>query len=696
MKMQMRFKRMTMLLSLFLAIVVLVSAIPQTKAVAATSTVFKKVYISKASYIQLTDANLIPSASGATASFTFSIYNGDSSAINLVDYWARLKTKGGTKYTLSLLDADKKKKVFPKTTMTLTYYSEVGAKITLDQLVINVIKFDFSVSGYEKTIAQYTFPKGYSNFVKAGGYKGVLANNSLVNMRIDQINVTKSAKNYNINLTYVLRNTGKLGITLPQYNYYAQTANGLYKLSLRNKTDETLALEPAVLNAVQLTGSIPITVASTDWKLIVTNNVGAETNKIELPVVIFDIPFKVTTTTSTSTKTTFTNDDGTYEVELNSVQRFPWNNDDNVIADLIVRNNGSVYLPLPDLTGLLIVDDNIKLQGKAIKKTGDIGLAPGTATTISYVGTIPYNYTWSKFKLKLSQKTEEVVTDIGELTKSTITPVEVVEAGSLFVQANNGAPFNALITDVKSYTGDKADIYAVYMDLTNKQKRSGLLPMLSGYFKTADGNLFEAKITKSTNNIKSESKEQLIVWTELPSNVDRTDIQLLLGEAFDDSGLLQGTGTAKGFLRAAQFNLPQEKMASSNFKQLKVGPYTIDMNYFNVWLNGTRMDIDVGANVTKDFGYDGYTQSQFTFELEHEATKQILISQLIDLEGKVENSLNWKIGANYTEVNKELGDTLLWNNYTLNVYETFNGNKKKLATIPVTFSGITNWLDGTH
>lgn len=694
--MKIRSGRLTALLSLILAIVVLVSAVPTTGAAAATSAVFKKVYISKASYIKLTDANLIPSASGATASFTFTIYNGDSSAINLIDYWARLKTTSGTKYTLSLLDADKKKKALPKTTTTLTYYSEVGAKITLDQLVVNVIKFDFSVSGYEKTIGKFTFPKGFSNFVKAGGYKGILNNNSLVNMRIDQINVTKSAKNYNFNLTYVARNTGKFGVTLPQYNYYAQTANGLYKLSLRNKTDETLALEPAVLNAVQLTGSIPVTVASTGWKLIVTNNIGAETNKIELPVVIFDIPFKITTTTSTSTKTTFTNDDGTYEVELNSVQRFPWNNDDNVIADLIIRNKGSVFLPLPDLSGLLIVDDNIKLQGKAIKKIGDIGLAPGAATTISYVASIPYNYTWNKFKLKLSEKAGEVVTEIGELTKSTITPIKVVETGEIFHQINNGAPFDALITDIKTYTGDKAHVYAVYIELTNKQKRSGSLPLLSGYFKTADGNLYEAKMTKAANNIKSEGKDQLIVWTELPANVDRSGIELLLGEAFDDNGLLQGTGTAKGFLRAAQFKLFEEKMLNSSFTGLKVGPYTIDMNLFNVWLNGTRMDIDIGANVIKDFSYDGYTQSQLTFELEHEATKQILISQLIDLEGKAENSLNWKVGANYNEVNKEMGDTLFWNDYSLNVYETFNGNRKKLASRPITFSGIINWLDGTH
>ncbi len=694
--MQMGFRRVPILLSLILTLALLVSSIPVPKTVAAAADVFKKVSITKASYIQLTDANLIPSASGATASFTFSIYNGDSSAINLVDYWARMKTTGGTKYTLSLLDADKKKKVLPKTTTTLTYYSEVGSKVTLDQLIVNFIKFDFSVSGYERTIGQFTFPKGYSNFVKSGGYKGVMANNSLVNIRVDQINVTKSAKNYNFNLTYVARNTGKFGVALPQYNYYAQTAKGLYKLSLRNKSDETLTLEPSVLNAVQLTGSIPLSVATTGWRLIVTNNVGAETNKVELPVATFDIPFKVTTTTSTSTKTAFTNDNGTYEVELGAVQRLPWNNSDNVIAELVVRNNGSVYLPLPDLTGTLIVDDNIKLEGKAIKKVGDIGLAPGASTTISYVGSIPYNYTWKKFKISLSQKAGETVTEIGELTRSTIVPVKKVELGAVFVQQNNGAPYQALITDVKTYSGEKTDMYAVYVEMTNKQKRIASLPLLAGYFKTNDGNLYEAKFTRATNTIKSESKEQLIVWTELPQNVDRSDIQLLIGEAFDDNGLLQGTATAKGFLRAAQFVLPEERATSTSFKDLKVGPYTVDMNYFNVWLNGSKLGIKIGADVKKDLNYDGYTQSKFIYELEYEATKQVIYSQVVDLEAKAENSLKWKLGVNYSDLSKEMGDTLLWENYQLNVYEEFNGNRKKLASMPITFSPVTNWLDGLH
>lgn len=691
-----RFRRFNILLLLLLCLSLITSAVPTNYANAAAQAVNKKVYITKGSYIQLTDANLVPSGNGATASFTFTFYNGDSNAINLVDYWARLKTNGGTKYTLSLLDADKKKKVLPNSSTTLTYYSEVGAKITLDQLVINIIKFDFSVAGYERSVAQFTFPKGYSNFVAAKGYKGILINNSSVNVRVDQINVTQKDKKLNFNLTFVARNNSKFGVALPQYNYYAQTSKGLYKLALRNKTDETLVLEPAVLNAIQLTGSIPSTVATTGWKLVITNNVGAETNKVELPVAIFDIPFKVTTTSTSSPKTTFTNNDGTYEIELKSVQRLPWNNEDNVIAEMVVKNNGSVYLPLPDLNGQLVIDENIKITGKAIKKTGDIGLAPGASTSISYIGSIPYSYTWKKFNLKLTEKNGETTNDIGNLTNSIVKPIQNVSVGKSFTQSNNGAPFEALITDVKTYSGEKTNVYAVFMDMTNKQNRSGSLSLLSGYFKTADGNLYEAKIVKSTNNIKAGNKEKLIIWADLPVNVDRTGMQLQIGEAFDDNGLILGSGTPKGYLRAAQFDLPEEKQAGSSFKDLKVGPYTIDMTYFNVWVNDTRLDVDIGADVSKDYSYDGYSQSQLSYEIIHEGTQKVLTSQLIDIEGKDEKNLNWKVGYNYQEVNKEMGDTLYWNEYTLRVYETFNGNKKILASMPITLSPMINWLDGKH
>ncbi|KRE44463.1 hypothetical protein [Paenibacillus sp. Soil522] len=689
-------RKTSIFISLLMVLVVMLSAVPSSFAAAtAEAAVNKKVYITKASYVQLIDANLIPSSSGATASFTFTFYNGDSKDLILNDYWARLRSVGGTKYTLTLLDQTKKK-IAPKSSATLTFYSQVGSKASLDQLVINIIKFDFSVSGYERTVAKYTFPKGYSNFVKAGGFKTILVNNSNVNVRIDQINVRKKDKNYEFNLSYVVRNTSRFGVTLPQYNYYVQTSAGLYKLSLKNKTDETLLLEPTVLNAVRLTGSIPSTLAITGWKLIITDNAGAEANKVELPVVTLDIPFKLTTTPAGSSVTTFTNESGTYEVTLKSVQRLPWTTKDRVIAEMVIRNKESVFVPLPDLTGQFVIDENIKLDSKIVAGTEVIGLAPGGSATVHFIGEIPFSYSWRKFSLQLSEKTGEQTNLLADLTKSSIAAVPTVKAGSVYTQSVAGSQLTAQVTDVRTYKGEDSDIYAVYVEVTNKQNRSNFLPAWAGYFKTADGNYYEVKMVKANNVIKPSNKEQIILYADLPVNANKEGIQLLIGEAYDDSGVIMGTGTAKGYIRPIQLELPAEKTDISSFKQMKAGPYTVDMTYFNAFMDGYLLDIDMGATLVKDRMYDGFTQNKLTMVLEKERTNEVILTHTIDLEGKSDGGTTWKVGENYSELTKDMTTTPVWDDYTLNIYETFEGHKIKLASVDISWSTYINWLDGTH
>lgn len=687
-------RRSTALLSALLMFVIILAAIPTVSAAQVTITGNKKVYISKLSYVQLTNANLIPSASGTTASFTFTFYNGENSALVLNDYWARLKSVSGAKHTLTLLEQDKKK-IAPKSSTTLTFYSQVGPNTTLDQLVISIVKFDFNVSGYERTIAQYTFPKGYMNYVKAGGYKPVQINNSTVNIRVDQINVTKKDDSYVLNLSYVARNISKFGVDLPQYNYYVQTSAGLYKLSLKNKTDETLLLEPAVLNAIRITGSIPSSLSIKDWKLIITNSVGTETSKVELPIVIFDIPFKVgNTNSSTGTAvTTIANDYGMYEVELKQVQRIPWTTKDQVIAEVVIRNKESVFLPLPDITGQFVVDENIKLNSKILVSGEDIGLAPGASTSVHYIGEIPISYNWKKFMLQLNEKNGEETSTLAELTKSTLTAVKTVKLNETYAQTIPGYQLTAKVTDVKTFTNDSSDLYAVYLDVTNTQNRSTILSSWTGFFKTSDGNYYEAKSIKSSNVIKPSNKEQVIVYAELPVNASKDSIQLLLGEAFDDNGVIKGSGEAKGYIRPIELELPSEKTDTISFKQLKIGPYTVDMTYFNSFIEFGWLDLDLGATVTKDHSYDGFMQSKLIIELERETTGQTILSHVVDLEYKKDGETLWKVGDNYNEIRKDLTNTPLWDSYTLNIYETIEGHKKKLASTEIKWSQFINWLE---
>ncbi|QAY67740.1 hypothetical protein ET464_16455 [Paenibacillus protaetiae] len=655
----------------------------------------KKVYLNGNSYVQLTDASLVPSTNGAVASFTFTMYNAGSTSINVIDYWARLKTKSGTKYTLTLLDKDKLKTVSPNSSATLVFYSEVPASVTLDKLVLDFIKFDFSVSGYEKTIGEFTFPAEYSNSIPAGGFKTVKINSSNVNLRVDQINVYKATDKYNINLSYVARNTSQFGVPLPEYNYYVQTSVGLYKLAVKNTSDANTTLEPSVLNSIRLTGSVPTSVPASNWKLIITQKLSGDSS-VELPVGTFAIPFTVNSN-SITTKSTFTDEVGTYDVELQSVQRFPWNDEDNVVAKVLVKNTESVYLPLPSLTGTLIIDENISLDSQVISNTGDVGLAPGASTTMTFVGKLPYSYNWKKLKLQLMEKSGETTAQVAEIAKNDVTPIYSVPNGSVYKQLSNGSQMSVQATDVRTYSGDTDDLFAAYLDITNNQTRSAYLPYWVAYFKADNGNLYPATVVKSPNAISPSNKDQVIAYANIPQTVNHNTLQLLIGEAFDNNGLLKKEGTPAGYIRAVTLGLPAEKTDTTQYKDLKVGPYNVDLNYFNVYIGDTgTLEIDLGGNVARDYSYDAFSQSKLLFELEYEPSGDVLWSQQVNLESKSDNAIQWKVGDNYNSISKDLAQTKFWSRYTLHVYDTLNGNKKLLFSKDVKFSSITNWLDGQH
>src|SRR4030095_8116060 len=142
----------------------------------------------------------------------------------------------------------------------------------------------------------------------------------------------------------------------------------------------------------------------------------------------------------------------------------------------------------------------------------------------------------------------------------------------------------------------------------------------------------EAKVVKSSAAINPSNKDQIIVYTELPPNVSSEGLQLLLGEAFDDTGLIKlSTATPKGYIRGVMFGLPEENKTTTSFDKLKVGPYQIGLNYFTVFAFEDSLEIDLGGVVKRDYSYDGFRPSKLLFELEYEPTKNVIWSQVVDL-----------------------------------------------------------------
>ncbi|MBB6670614.1 hypothetical protein [Cohnella nanjingensis] len=674
--------------------------LPIQHAQAASSTAvaspYKNISIGNQLSVKLVDSNLIPNENGNVASFTISFNNDGARDVQFIDYWARLRSNSGSQYTLTLLDADKKKsKIASKSSQTYTFYAQVGSKETLSNLNLQIIKFDFSTAGYERSLAKFTFPQGFTGTVKSGGFKAIPINNSFVNTRPDSLSLNKTLTGYKAKVKFLLRNASKVTIPLPTYDYYIQSSEGnMYKLTPTTKLDNFM-LEPGVLKEVALSADLPALSNTTAFRLVVTQNVASKDgDKINIPVGSYVIPNKqVVENTTTNTKASYSNDFGTYDAELTNLQRLPWLSSDNVVAQVVIRNKGNSYLPLPAYLGKFILDNNVNVDAKEVQNTADVGLAPGAQTIVYLYGTIPYNYALNDINITLNQKDEtEEVQLLSFNQKGTAFKLPTIPVGSAYESKDNGREVAVSIDSIRTYTGASSDYVAAYVNVTNAQQRNAELNAWTGYFKTSDGVFRPAKLLKGKGNVTPGHKEQIVLYADLPKNTNTKDMQLIIGEGVNEKGYATTEEGLLGYVNAVAFQVPGEVSASNQFQNLKVGPYTLNFSSLVTHLDVNEVKFGINVDIARDNTVDVFSPRKITMKIEDIGTGKAIISEDVEIENP-QATRSWKQGFNTDLITKDLGSTMVGTNYMLSIYETIDGKTKLLASKSITWNPFTNWAD---
>ncbi|WP_042170117.1 hypothetical protein [Paenibacillus gorillae] len=684
---------------LLLAIVLvlsLVMPIATQTGYAAGTDISKPVYINSSSYVKLESADLIPSSKGSTASFTVTFYNGGSAAMNLQDYWARLSSWSGNKYTLSLIESDKaKKSVAPKSSVTLTFYSEVPNNVTLANLVLKIIKFDFSVSGYEKNVAKFMFPASYTNDVKIGGYKAVKLNNTVINMRINKSTISSGSANNVINLELAMRNTGKFSVTIPNFKFFMQSTSGaLYELKQSSSAAPTeISLRPAILETVKLSVELPNTIKTTGMKLIVVQSVGEGAASINVPAAKFNVGLKAPTVNVATNKYEYITGDYVYDISIDSLQKYPWQTNDNLIGKLTITNKGTKAAPLPKINGAFYLDDSAELDTKVLPLTTQVSIPAKGSAVIYYYGAVSSSFNVNNIKFKLYELDGEKKNELASLTTKAATTPKSIAIGSNYSIEDNGEKVAAAVTDVRTFEGEFSKVFAIYMDITNNQTRAKATSKWTGYVQTANGSLFETKLIKTTNPVNPNRKEQVIVTVDVPKDMDMTGATLLFGLAFNDKGIIQNNDDqAQGYFNPAKFSLPIEKQVTKDFSNIKVGPFAVNIKSLSTWVTNTTLNMNIVTEVQRNYSYDGFSSRKLIVTIEDESTNTTIMSAPIELDSNSTTAKYiWKTGNNFTEINEEI------KNYStaisVNIYEELNGLKKKLVSKKIQWSGFTNWAD---
>ena len=120
----------------------------------------------------------------------------------------------------------------------------------------------------------------------------------------------------------------------------------MYPLDAKGIKD--LTINPQVDKEIELSGSVPVSVKLEGWQLVIIQN--AADVKLNLPIAYFELPpVSESDSVDTGKAYNFSNKEGTYTAQMNTVQRLPWEDQDILTAGFTLSNYGPESLPIPDM-----------------------------------------------------------------------------------------------------------------------------------------------------------------------------------------------------------------------------------------------------------------------------------------------------------------------------------------------------------
>ncbi|HEY0826953.1 MAG TPA: hypothetical protein VGE40_02565, partial [Bacilli bacterium] len=623
------------------------------------------------------------------AAVVYELENTGSRSVKLPAYQFYIRTANGTIYQLDTASLEnvtiqpkEKKKLELKAAISLSMNPENWQlAVTLPE---GAEKVDLPVAFYHlpatKTDAAPPTP--------IANKKVLVIDKISVSTHISKVTKEKVEKNNDIIVYYNYENIGNKAVKIPKYDYDLRTAKGLiYPLTT---TAAELAVNPGISKAVELAASLPFNVDIADAELVVKLPVTAE-NKFEITVAVYKVPASSKTENLALGKSyRYTNKSGSYTLKLNSIQRLPWEDQDIIAAEIVIRNTGLVTaLPLIKLSGYFLLD-GVKVDianTKLVKLDNTMGLPTQGESSILIYTKVPYTYQYKEIKLVVQEagegETGAARTIVEFKHTSEQLNLSVINAGESYNIPNIGKRTGIKIRNMHSYASSNSNIVYAEVEMENLEKRLTKLPKLEGYFKTLDDAYYPAKVSLLDKSVTPNGKVLLSFWSKLPKTVQIPNLQLIMGEGLTGDKITTAEGTSDAFIKALMYSLPPEINAPKlAFGSLDIYPYTISFSKIIADTNPDTLKEEINFNYRLHFSsaYD-------VFPAGHKIVMEfmdgpVIYSREFELDGTSGDS--FKLGENAGKMVIDVPDLLAkiggMDQFQLNIYDQFEGHKKLLSS----------------
>ncbi|WP_052487072.1 hypothetical protein [Gordoniibacillus kamchatkensis] len=719
-------KRAPLVMTALLAAVLAGSALPAAAFAddgrdAITAAALGRVDLNGSSYAEVKQVNMLSDQNGKVVTFTLSVTNTGGKDVSFIDYWVRLISKSGAQFTVKMMPQDKDKNTIPAgSTQELSFYSTVNEATSLSDLKFRIIKWDFTLDNFERTLGEIPVPDDFTGVAPAGSSQTVKLSGTNMSLYVDKFTLGKNEKYSLPNVKLKLENVDNHSLTMPAYQFAVRTSQG-YTYPMEAKGLKDLVINPQETKDVTLSGSVPISVSTDGLQLVITQNLADL--KLNVPIAFFQLPAaNQQDSGGAGEEVQFTDENGLYTAKMNGMYRLPWEDQDILTADLTVSNNGSDSLPVPNMSGYFLLDDAVKVEAKVVTPAKVLGMAKGSSVGLQVAAKVPYTYEFKKLKLVLQEKpadktaADQTPVDVLEFeTPAEVLNVPISDSAASFALTDPGYRSKFSVQAMRKYEGKSTDLYTAEVLVANEEKRYANVAKLVANLRAADGTVYPASVLDVKDKVGPGGKALLIVSCVLPKGANASGMNLLLGEAVSSDGkVVSGGGGSTSntnnttttatsdpdmYVKPFAFWLPQvNNEVKTPLKDIPLAPYTLSIDHIGTSLENRVLTLKFDYEITKDTGTQVNTEGRkVVFQL-NDTNGLRAIEWSTDLSSfEPQSSDSPDTAQTKLRVGQYKGFHISLNNedliyklsflkeYDFNIYEEFQGHRRLVGTVKNTW-----------
>ncbi|MCM3635234.1 hypothetical protein [Paenibacillus camelliae] len=501
------FSRKSLILILSLTLMLL--CIPNVKADGLSN---QSVKVASDISVSLYDVESMKNETGQIFAFTLEFKNNSSSSLPLIDYWARIKGKSNKSYVTKLIEADKTKQIVPsKGTTYLTYYTNAEASASLNDFQINIIKWDFSVSSYERVIGTLS-AKDYK-ITPYKRSKEILIDSNKLNVLISNYIMYRDQEYGYINFDMAIRNLSSKSINLDNLKFQASVGGKSYTIT---PSYETLTLKGNERKSLTLGVSIPVEALSKE--LIINGYIDPSEGEFGIPkfsiqlLNLVDTPAVDINTAKivriNDTSIAFQSDKSTVKTN---------NNKTELETKITLENKSTFPVAIPDVKYYLKTKEGYLYPLNLAKEEEAGNLLPNIKKEISLVGLIPDSKSLSNSQIVVMQEKDSYRNflanfklALGASTGPTTNPTASTTYEGLKIEQISS----------QRTPNDLMDLVVAEFKVTNTSSTAKSKLDLSGQF-VLDGVALPATMTKVYNvdpilALSPNQSYRMLVYTQIP------------------------------------------------------------------------------------------------------------------------------------------------------------------------------------